>query len=535
MYDRKFTPWGAAVELQCGRTCSPKPFGPNSPMKWIPLSLAILSTAPAAQASDLIVQTGASIQAAIVAAVTGDRVLVSPGTYTEQLDFLGKSIQVIGVGGAIQTVLDGDGTGPVVRMNKGETATTVLKGFTITGGSGGSFGAGGVQCGSPTLEDCIVRGNSGKFGGGISGSPVMSRCSILQNTASLTHGGGIYGGPKMSQCLIAGNHATSADGGGLYVPSGMHASLDRCIVVENSAVFANSSGGGLYVSGNASATLTRTLIAGNFATGGVFAGYGGGLVASANTSVDHCTVVGNSVSGSSTHGAGIFGSGSVHDSIVWGNLGGPQITNSTDVTFTDVEGGYPGIGNLDIDPLFIDGAAGEFHLQATSPVIDQGDPLALDPDGSPADMGAFSFQSLMRDANTNASAWNTPSWDDVSTQTGGHQLLRVETGAAFATKVYLALGTATGTLPGIAAGGSNLPLNPDAYFYFTLGHPNTALLAPALGVLDGMGRASVAFTIGSSSQSGLISTDLHHAVLVLDPVLASVLATTNAVRVGLVY
>jgi hypothetical protein len=55
-------------------------------------------------------------------------------------------------------------------------------------------------------------------------------------------------------------------------------------------------------------------------------------------------------------------------------------------------GGWTGTGNIDADPLFVDPVNGDFHLQPGSPCIDTGDPnSALDPDGTPADMGAYYF------------------------------------------------------------------------------------------------------------------------------------------------
>ena len=67
-------------------------------------------------------------------------------------------------------------------------------------------------------------------------------------------------------------------------------------------------------------------------------------------------------------------------------------------TFSDVQGGWPGAGNLNIDPLFSGG--GNYHLQPTSPVKDQADTAqapAVDLDGNPrpynivADIGCYEY------------------------------------------------------------------------------------------------------------------------------------------------
>ena len=62
------------------------------------------------------------------------------------------------------------------------------------------------------------------------------------------------------------------------------------------------------------------------------------------------------------------------------------------MTYSDVEGGHAGIGNIDADPLFWNQSGADYHLKPGSPCIDTGNPASsLDPDGSRADMGGFPF------------------------------------------------------------------------------------------------------------------------------------------------
>lgn len=63
-----------------------------------------------------------------------------------------------------------------------------------------------------------------------------------------------------------------------------------------------------------------------------------------------------------------------------------------DISFSDtVSTNWPGLGNLSVDPLFVDGLS-DFRLTEGSPCIDKGDPLSeADPDGTRADMGVFPF------------------------------------------------------------------------------------------------------------------------------------------------
>jgi hypothetical protein len=86
---------------------------------------------------------------------------------------------------------------------------------------------------------------------------------------------------------------------------------------------------------------------------------------------------------------------------------GPEFHNEWGfpvIYYCDIQGGWPGTGNIDIDPLFRDPDNGVFHLMsiacgdsADSPCIDAGDPNILDSlldcswglGGTRSDMGAY--------------------------------------------------------------------------------------------------------------------------------------------------
>ena len=82
-----------------------------------------------------------TIQQAIIAAVDGDTVLVSPGTYVENIDFIGKDIVVTSSGGAAVTTIDGQNLKSAVAMLSGEPQSAIIAGVLITNGNGHS-GAG---------------------------------------------------------------------------------------------------------------------------------------------------------------------------------------------------------------------------------------------------------------------------------------------------------------------------------------------------------------------------------------------------------
>ena len=69
------------------------------------LTLVALAVSPAlfGQTTHDVPADFATIQAAIDAALDGDTVLVAPGTYVENIDFLGKAITVTSSGGAATT------------------------------------------------------------------------------------------------------------------------------------------------------------------------------------------------------------------------------------------------------------------------------------------------------------------------------------------------------------------------------------------------------------------------------------------------
>ena len=111
--------------------------------------------------------------------------------------------------------------------------------------------------------------------------------------------------------------------------------------------------------------------------------------------------------------------------------------------------------------------------------------------------------------------------------TGGQQVLRVQPGPAFAGDLYLTLGSASGTSPGVSLGGFTLPLNPDPYLAFTLLNPGAPPLAIALGVLDSAGEGQTHFTLPPGLPGSLAGLVLHHAALVFELAGGSVVHATG--------
>ncbi|MEW6747859.1 MAG: right-handed parallel beta-helix repeat-containing protein [Planctomycetota bacterium] len=355
----------------------------------------------------------ASIQTAIDAAADGDTILVAPGTYQENLRYGGRSITVKSETGARATVVDGGLQGSVVRFDSGEGPESVLEGFTLTRGSGttGRFElrGGGILCfgSSPTVRGNIITGNSMSWGhgGGIfcqGGAPHIEADSIEHNEID-GRGGGIYA--EESQALIEGNrieeNSASYHGGGIYVTDGE-------LAIRGNKIIANESwwGGGIDVIGPA-------MIEGNIIVWNYAHAEGGGLRCDGDITLVANTITENYVfpfGGSGIYWAG--GDGILKASIVWGNGYGlyDEISvesGSLSVTYSDVRGGWPGIGNIDADPLLVRRWGERYALAPDSPCIDGGGldsspatwdllgtPRVLDGnlDGRPAiDMGALEF------------------------------------------------------------------------------------------------------------------------------------------------
>jgi hypothetical protein len=137
-----------------------------------------------------------TIQGAIDAAEDGNTIIVDPGTYVENIDFLGKSIQVVSQGGLSGTVIDGNFSGSVVTFDSGEDGTTVLDGFTIINGSAAD--GGGIYCSSssPQIINNLITGCAATgYGSGIyaegSSDPTVLHSTITGNSAG-SSGGGIW-------------------------------------------------------------------------------------------------------------------------------------------------------------------------------------------------------------------------------------------------------------------------------------------------------------------------------------------------------
>ena len=251
---------------------------------------------------------------------------------------------------------------------------------------------------SPTVRYCDLRynyshnANYNGAGGGIateSSSALIAYNYIRDNQAD--SGGGLccmeYGSPRLIGNIVRDNTAFYA-GGGMYFGARSSPIVERNAVLRN--VSAGWGGGGVnswtsYIYYGTYATLRSNLIAQNRATGGGDAQGGGGVYCR----YDRAVLIGNTIADNqAVTGGGIYAlnypaqAPLVQNAIVWGNTAttGPQIYtypstgSEIHVTYSDVQGGWPGVGNLDTDPRFANPANLEYQLLPFSPCIDAGDP-----------------------------------------------------------------------------------------------------------------------------------------------------------------
>ena len=257
-----------------------------------------------------------TIQAGIDAANGGDTVLVAPSEYviTVPITFRGKAIIVRSESGLDETTIQmgtpaDTNRGSVVVFENNETASSVLDGFTITGGSGSwlqdasydSYGGGiFIDASSGTVRNCaIVQNRAAGRGGGVlcvhPCSPTLSECIVVENS-STSSGGGIScmqnSSLTMTDCIIVGNSSGSS-GGGVLCWEASSATLTNCIVTGNSA---DGNGGGVFCGDNSSMTMTDCIIRDNSAKGvGSETGAGGGVNSYQNSSLilTNCKIANN--------------------------------------------------------------------------------------------------------------------------------------------------------------------------------------------------------------------------------------------------
>jgi len=396
-----------------------------------------------------------TIQAGINGASFGDTVMVSNGTYTgsgnRDLDFGGKAILVTSANGPWKTIIDcqGDSLNPHrgFYFNNNEGSGSIVQGFTITNGWAMDGGAVYIWDASPTITGNIIEFNeAATTGGGIFcatfSSPTITDNSIMGNQAM--GGGGIYcwedSHPTISDNLIEGNLALMEGGGiflyvmcsgtisgntirgnvGMGMGGGICCGASFPTIVDNTIEMnvGEMGGGGIACWYYSSPAIDNNTIVGNIS--GSTSGGGIWCFEWSSPAIDGNTITGNHAFNGGGVGCDMGSNPTVTSSILWSNVANlnPEIYigpySSITITYSDVDGGWAGTGNINGDPQFVLAGNRDCRLLWGSPCIDSGQPGSFDPDGTAEDMGAHFF-----DQSTQLTLYLTPDSPHV---TPGSQL-----------------------------------------------------------------------------------------------------------------
>jgi hypothetical protein len=401
----------------------------------------------------------ATIQAAIDTAQPADEVVIANGVYTgagnKNLDFGGKKIVVRSASGeASACIIDCEADGRGFHFHNGETGASVVSRLTVRNGQAYGYG-GGMLCAnssSPTVTGCRFIGNSIlsngiAAGGGLActeGSrPSIQHCWFERNV-SAGYGGGLSlanSAPNIQDSWFIAN--TADLGGAIHCPALSAAVLLRLVALGNTA----RRGAVLWCS-NAAPILQECAIASNAASERGGAIYAAGAAAPC---LAGCTVTANEA----PRGAAFYASAPsstlrLSNTVIWSHgMTGFDLNGAPCfVTYCDIEGGWPGAGNIDANPLFVrdpsDGGDGwgddpntpdvdesanddfgDLRLLPGSPCIDAGDNATvppdtfdLDGDGDTTEMLPFDFSGRARFAD-----------DPLTTDTGAGTPPIVDMGA----------------------------------------------------------------------------------------------------------
>jgi len=235
------------------------------------------------------------------------------------------------------------------------------------------------------ISNCsIIENNAGSCAGGIHCTDTdnlsISDCSIINNSS--VYGSGIYCGnsnPTIIASTIKSN--SSQWGGGITCENNSNSCIKNCVIVENSAV---NDGGGIDI-GSSAPQIANCTINGNI---------GGGIMCY----ISNPNIINTIIENNSSYGISFVNSpdAAISYNDIYNNqnnnlISPPQWVGQ--IVTTNANGDSCDLWmNIFADPLFVNAAGGDYHLQAGSPCIDAGDPVSPpDPDGTIADIGAFYF------------------------------------------------------------------------------------------------------------------------------------------------
>ncbi len=240
-------------------------------------------------------------------------------------------------------------------------SNTTLDGFRITGGNADNGN------GAPNWpQDC----GGGMCNTSVSGLMVVN-CNFVDNYASVD-GGCVFNGSAtevtFQNCIFQTGRCGSGGGGGVADQWSSQVAVRECLFANNVAGI--GCGGGMFTLTGSNDTVVNSYFVGNrAAVGGAMAAESTGVLW-----VTNCTTYQNTSSWGQGGALGVrgTGTGSAVNCIFW-NDSSPEVALAAGgITYSDVQGGFAGTGNINLDPLFADVTGFNFRLQAGSPCIDTG-------------------------------------------------------------------------------------------------------------------------------------------------------------------
>ena len=311
-----------------------------------------------------------NINDAVDAVIPGGIVWVTNGVYDGGV-VIRKRITVRSVNGAAETVIDGAYTQRCVKMDG--VVDSVLDGFTLTHGvtpNGDTLGdkaGGGVLLREyAVVQNCIITGNRGQYGGGAACYNSKFR----------------YEAGTISNCVIEHNFADTYYGGGVRLAYGGF--ITHSIIRSNEGF---GSAGGVYYEG-LGGYMQNSLVAGNIATNfsayePVAYGSGGGVETYGGGYIVNCTVTDNRAM--YRGGINFINMGRMVNTIVWSNRQetGRETDDETSHGNIILRADYScspglsnnpqrGFGNITNPPQFANFSAGNYRLTGPSPCRNAG-------------------------------------------------------------------------------------------------------------------------------------------------------------------
>ena len=311
-----------------------------------------------------------SIGAALERASAGDNVWVAKGTYGPLV--LKEGVRILG--GFAGTETEAAAANPRVHqtnisgrmteqsvISRNHSSSTVLQGVYIVDGvaSGWRESGGGayLEHSNAMFVDCVFRNNKAFWAGGAvacarSSAPSFINCQFASNGGTgdetTIAGGAVFvhrSTPTFVNCLFRLNRAW--EGGAVVNAAGGVPTMVNCTVVENEAT--RGKGGALFDD-------------------------------SVLAKIRNCIFWNNAAQKIDTN--------EIHNNRALGR---------TDTHHSNIAGGWPGTGNLNVDPMFVDAVNGNFSLSTGSPCLDRGDNAALPADAADLSRNGNRTETLPRD------------------------------------------------------------------------------------------------------------------------------------------